>query len=194
MLQEFLPFIVSGIATGAIYGLAGTGLVLTYKTSGIFNFGHGAIATVAAYVFYWLHVDNEVDWTIALAVSVLVIGPLVGLIMERFAARLAPQPTALKIVGTVGVVLIVQALATIKYGSTTIRVDQFLPRGTDTFRLFDVVVTYDKVIVTVVTLLAVAALYALFRYTRMGVSMRAVVDDPDLLAMQARGPPRVRRG
>jgi ABC-type branched-subunit amino acid transport system ATPase component/branched-subunit amino acid ABC-type transport system permease component len=193
MLQEFLPFIVSGIATGAIYGLAGTGLVLTYKTSGIFNFGHGAIATVAAYVFYWMHVDHSIDWTIAMAVSVLVVGPLIGVVMERFAARLGPQPTALKIVGTVGVVLIVQALATIKYGSTTIRMDQFLPRGTETFRLFDVVVTYDKVMVAAVTLLAVAALYGLFRFTRMGVSMRAVVDDPDLLAMQATDPQRVRR-
>jgi ABC-type branched-subunit amino acid transport system ATPase component/branched-subunit amino acid ABC-type transport system permease component len=193
MLQEFLPFVVSGIATGAIYGLAGTGLVLTYKTSGIFNFAHGAIATVAAYVFYWMHVDQEIHWTIAMAVSVLVVGPLVGVVMERFAVRLAPQPTALKIVGTVGIVLIVQALATVKYGATTIRVDQFLPRGTETFRVFDVVVTYDKVIVTVVALLAVAALYALFRLTRMGVSMRAVVDDPDLLAMQATDPQRVRR-
>jgi len=38
-VQEFLPFIVIGLATGAVYGLAGIGLVLTYKTSGIFNFG-----------------------------------------------------------------------------------------------------------------------------------------------------------
>ena len=37
-MSDFLPFIVIGISVGAIYGLAGTGLVLTYKTSGIFNF------------------------------------------------------------------------------------------------------------------------------------------------------------
>ena len=192
-MTDFLPFIVSGIATGAIYGLAGTGLVLTYKTSGIFNFAHGAIATVGAYVFYWLHVDQEVDWTIAAAVSVLVVGPLIGLLMARIAARLTPQRTALKIVGTVGLVLVVQALATIKYGSATIRVDQFLPGGTDSFRLFGVVVTYDKVIVAAVALVAVAALYTLFRFTRIGIAMRAVVDDPDLLAMQATDPQRVRK-
>jgi branched-subunit amino acid ABC-type transport system permease component len=50
-VQDLLPFIVSGLATGAIFGLFATGLVLSYKTSGIFNFGHGAIATVAAYAF-----------------------------------------------------------------------------------------------------------------------------------------------
>jgi branched-subunit amino acid ABC-type transport system permease component len=57
-VHDLLPFIVSGIATGAIYGLAGTGLVLTYKTSGIFNFGHSAIATAGAYLFYWLHEEH----------------------------------------------------------------------------------------------------------------------------------------
>ena len=61
-----MPFIVAGIAIGAIYGLAATGLVLTYKTSGIFNFGHGALATAAAYVFYWMHVDHGWDWKISL--------------------------------------------------------------------------------------------------------------------------------
>ena len=42
-MQQFLPFIIAGIAAGSIYGLAATGLVLTYKTSGIFNFGQGAL-------------------------------------------------------------------------------------------------------------------------------------------------------
>ena len=39
-MDGILPFIIGGVATGAIYGLAGTGLVLTYKTSGVFNFGY----------------------------------------------------------------------------------------------------------------------------------------------------------
>ena len=43
-MQDFLPFIVIGLATGAVYGLAGVGLVLAYKTSGIFNLAYGAIA------------------------------------------------------------------------------------------------------------------------------------------------------
>jgi ABC-type branched-subunit amino acid transport system ATPase component/branched-subunit amino acid ABC-type transport system permease component len=194
-MRDFLPFIVTGIATGAIgAGMVGVGLVLTYKTSGILNFAHGALATMAAYLFYWLHVDHSMGWLPAAAIAVVVAGPLLGFVMERVASQLAPQTTALKIVGTIGIVLLVQGLATIKYGATTIRVDQFLPSGTETFRLFDVVITYDKVIVTIVAVVAVVLLYALFRYTRAGVSMRAVVDDPDLVAMQGTNPQRVRRG
>ena len=41
-MQDFLPFIVIGLTAGSVYGLAGTGLVLTYKTSGVFNFAYGA--------------------------------------------------------------------------------------------------------------------------------------------------------
>src|SRR5438105_9018455 len=97
-MSDFYPFIIAGLVSGAVYGLAATGLVLTYKTSGIFNFAHGALATVAAYVFYWLHVRHHVDWKPAAFVSVLVVGPLLGLVMERFATQLGRRRTAFKIV------------------------------------------------------------------------------------------------
>jgi ABC-type branched-subunit amino acid transport system ATPase component/branched-subunit amino acid ABC-type transport system permease component len=192
-VQDLLPFIVSGLATGAIFGLFATGLVLSYKTSGIFNFGHGAIATVAAYAFYYLYVDLEMNWVAALLISVVVLGPLMGIAMERFAARLTRQTTAMKIVGTIGIVLLVQALATIRYGASTLRVPPYLPHAKETFELFGVFISYDKVIVAAVSLISVIALYVLFRYTRLGVAMRAVVDDPDLVTMQGTNPVRVRR-
>lgn len=192
-MSTILPFIVAGIASGAIYGLAATGLVLTYKTSGIFNFGHGALATAAAYIFYWMHVDHGWDWKLSMFVAVLVVGPLMGLVMELIARRLTHQRTAWKVVGTVGIILIVQGLGTIKYGVDARRVEQYLPKGSDTFRIFDVNIRWSQVIVTVVALLAVAALYALFRFTRLGIAMRAVVDDPDLLDLQGTSPVRVRR-
>ena len=193
-MQQLLPFIVAGIAAGSIYGLAATGLVLTYKTSGIFNFGQGALATAAAYIFYAMHYANNINWVVSLIVSVGVAGPLMGLGMERISRRLSAQSVAWKIVATTGLILIVQGLGTIKYGSDTIDVPQFLPKGNDFFRFGGVNISYAELTVTVVGLAAVAGLYALFRWTRTGTAMRAVVDDPDLLAMQATSPVRVRRG
>jgi ABC-type branched-subunit amino acid transport system ATPase component/branched-subunit amino acid ABC-type transport system permease component len=189
-----MPFIVAGIATGSIYGMAATGLVLTYKTSGIFNFGQGALATTAAYVFYAMHYANHVNWVVAFLVSVLVVGPLLGIGMERLGRRLSLQAVEWKIVATVGLILIVQGLGTVKYGSDTINVPQFLPQGSKHFRVGGVNVSYSQLIVTVVGVVAVGILYAIFRWTRNGIAMRAVVDDPDLLAMQATSPVRVRRG
>jgi ABC-type branched-subunit amino acid transport system ATPase component/branched-subunit amino acid ABC-type transport system permease component len=193
-VQQLLPFIVAGIATGAIYGLAATGLVLTYKTSGIFNFGQGALATAAAYIFYAMHYVNNINWVASLLVSVVVAGPLMGLGMERISRRLSQQAVAWQIVATIGLILVVQGLGTVKYGSDTIDVQQFLPFGNDFFRVGGVNVSYAQLTVTVVGLAAVAGLFALFRWSRTGIAMRAVVDDPDLLAMQATSPVRVRRG
>ena len=64
-MSDFWPFVIAGLTTGSLYGLAAMGLVLTYKTSGIFNFAHGAIAAGAAYVFYELNTRNDVSWPIA---------------------------------------------------------------------------------------------------------------------------------
>ena len=144
--------------------------MLTYKTSGIFNFGHGALATAAAYVFYWLYVDHQVDWRLAAFLSVFVLGPAMGLVMELIARRLAPQRTAWKIVGTVGLILVVQGLGTIKYGTDPISVPQYLPKGTETFRVFDVNIGYDQLIITIISVVAVAGLYTLFRFTRLGIA------------------------
>ncbi len=192
-MNSYLPFVVSGIATGSIYGLAATGLVLTYKTSGIFNFGHGAIATAAAYFFYYLHIEHGWDWVPALVVAVAVAGPVLGFVMEPIARRLSQQRTAAKIVGTVGLILLVQGLGTIKYGPDTIRVSQFLPKGLEHFRLLGVNISYAQLTVTLVGLVAAILLYVLFRFAKTGLAMRAVVDDPDLVAMQARSPRRIRR-
>jgi ABC-type branched-subunit amino acid transport system ATPase component/branched-subunit amino acid ABC-type transport system permease component len=193
-LSSILPFIVAGIAFGSIYGLAATGLVLTYKTSGIFNFGHGALATTAAYVFYWMHYDHGWDWKLSAVVAVLVVGPLMGLLMERIARVLSQQRTAWKVVGTVGLILLVQGLGTIKYGADTRPAQpNYLPKGTEFFRFAGVNITYAQVTVSVIALVVVIALYALFRFTRLGLAMRAVVDDPDLLDLQGTSPAKVRR-
>ena len=192
-MHALLPFVVAGIASGSIYGLAACGLVLTYKTSGIFNFGHGALATAAAYIFYGLRYANHVNWIPALLVSVAVAGPLMGLGMEKISRRLSQQAVAWKIVATVGLILIVQGLGTAKYGSDTIDVPQFLPSGAHFFRVGGVNISYSQLTVTLLALAAVPSLYALFRWSRTGIAMRAVVDDADLLAMQATSPVRVRR-
>ena len=114
-MSLFLTFVITGLVTGSVYGLTGTGLVLTYKTSGIFNFGHGAVLTAGAYVFYWLHITQHWDWKLAAALTVLVFGPVMGVAMEQLARRLAPQRTSMKIVGTVGLIVLMAGLGSLWY-------------------------------------------------------------------------------
>ena len=84
-MDTFLPFVVIGIATGAVYGLAGMGLVLTYKTSGIFNFAYGSLAALTVFVFYCLHVQHGMAWPLAAALCLFVLAPIEGLALEYLA-------------------------------------------------------------------------------------------------------------
>jgi ABC-type branched-subunit amino acid transport system ATPase component/branched-subunit amino acid ABC-type transport system permease component len=186
-----LPFIIIGIVSGSVYGLAGVGLVLTYKTSGIFNFAQGALATVAAYAFYYLNVDLGLAWPIAALISVLILGAVLGLGFELMARRVARGPLAWRIVATIGIVLVVEAVFTIVHGSSTLTTPHFLSQKT--VQIFGAYVTYEQIIVTVISLGAAIALYVFFRTARLGKAMRAVVDDPDLLGLAGTSPERVRR-
>ncbi len=197
-MRDLLPFIVTGLVTGTIYGLAGSGLVLTFKTSGIFNFGHGAILTAATIVFYWMRITLGWDWKIAVVVAVFVVGPLLGVLMELVARNLSRQRTTMKIVGTVALMVMVPAICLLFYPKSNngLKVARFLPLGNRKhykWRVFDVNVFGDQLVTAVVALVAVAALYVLFGSTRLGASMRAAVDDPDLLDLQGTSPVRVRR-
>jgi ABC-type branched-subunit amino acid transport system ATPase component/branched-subunit amino acid ABC-type transport system permease component len=181
-VTELIPFIVAGVAIGSIYGMTACGLVLTYKTSGIFNFGYGAIATAAAYVFYWLHITHGLPWGLALAIAVFALGPVMGLVLTPMARRLATQPASSKIVATIGLILIVQGVGTVMYGSDTILVPPYLPSATSSFEVGGVRVQYAQLTVFAVGVLGIIALFALFRWSRTGLRMRAVVDNPELLA------------
>jgi ABC-type branched-subunit amino acid transport system ATPase component/branched-subunit amino acid ABC-type transport system permease component len=168
------------------------GLVLTYKTSGVFNFAHGALATVSAYLFYTLHVEHGMPWPIAAVVCVFVAGPVLGLVLEQITRRLSNVSLAIRVVSTVGVLLAIQAIVVIIYGTTETRtVPQYFP-ATE-FHIGGAVVTLGQIIIFAVGAAATLALYVFFRVARTGVAMRAVVDDSALLDISGTSPTAVRR-
>ena len=82
-MRAWLPFIVAGITNGSIYGMAAVGLVLTYKTSGIFNFAHGSQAALGAYLMYEFRERVGMPWPLAMVLALLLAGVVAGLILER---------------------------------------------------------------------------------------------------------------
>lgn len=190
-MSSFYPFIVAGIVSGSLYGLAATGLVLTYKTSGIFNFAHGAVAAVCAYCFHELRTVRGLPWPVALGLSVLVFAPLVGLLIELLARRLSELDTTARIVATVGLLLACQGLTQRLFGATPILALPFI--STDTFRVGGVNVGYDQLTTVLLAVGCVGALLVFFRRTRLGLEMRAVVDNTELLGLTGTSPVAVRR-
>jgi ABC-type branched-subunit amino acid transport system ATPase component/branched-subunit amino acid ABC-type transport system permease component len=190
-MHQFLPFIVIGLTTGSVYGLAATGLVLSYKTSGIFNFAFGALAALSVFVFYWLHVQHHLAWPLAAAVCVLGMGPVMGVLMELLARRLQRFDHTLQIAAMIGLVLWIVGLGTIWYGNNSNSFPPFLP--VSTIRILGVNVEWQQIIVVILGLAGVAGLYAFLQYARKGRAMRAVVDDPELMAMIGDNPVVIRR-
>jgi ABC-type branched-subunit amino acid transport system ATPase component/branched-subunit amino acid ABC-type transport system permease component len=190
-MNEFLPFIIAGLATGAVYGLAGMGVVLTFKTSGILNFGYGSIAAADSFVFYALYVNLHWAWPFAAAVALLVVAPILGLLMELLARSLSDSSETIKVVATVGIILIVEAIALLWNGTSAPTFPHFLSQST--VRILGTNVTWEQVILFVFSLVAGAALYLFFRYVRLGVLMRGVVDNHELVSMSGDDPVRVRR-
>jgi ABC-type branched-subunit amino acid transport system ATPase component/branched-subunit amino acid ABC-type transport system permease component len=189
---EFVPYIISGLVTGSVYGLAGTGLVLTYKTSAVFNFAHGALATLSAFIFYTLFVTHGVPWPVAVLLCLAVVAPAIGVLLERVARRLTGTSLAVRVACTVGILLVIQAGIVLTYGTTNDKTfPHFLPQNG--FHIGSTPVTAEDLIVVFVAVAATAFLYAFFRISRLGVAMRAVVDNPDLLDLAGTPPRAVRR-
>ena len=189
-MKTFLPFIVVGLATGSIYALAAMGLVVTYTTSGVFNFAHGAIAMAGAYVFYSLRVDLGFPTWAAVAVAIFVAGPLIGIVVDRILfRRLAGSPTATYIVVSLGFLVLLQGLAIVMYGPATRSVTPIF--STHTFRLPGVNVGWDQLALVVIAAIAALGLVAFFRLTHTGLSTRAVVDDRDLTGLMGTDASRI---
>src|SRR6266536_2074591 len=191
-VQELLIFVIAGLSAGAVYALAGVGLVLTYRTSGVFNFAHGALATVAAYCFFTLLVTHGRPWAWAASVSIVVVGTVMGLLLEPFARIIRLAGLAMQVAGTVGLLLAIQAIVALIYPDENLRqVPQFLPSGG--FELAGTPVQWSDVITVAFALLVTVVLTLALRYTRAGLTTRALVDDDQLLSLNAISPPTVRR-
>jgi len=192
LMGAYIPFIVTGLIVGSIYGLSAMGLVLTYKTSGLFNVGHGAVCAAAAFVFYELRQEHGVPWPIAAFITVAIFGAATGLVLERLAGALSGVTTTYKIVATVGLLVAVRSLVILIWGSEQLTFDPFLPRG-QAFKVSNVSVSWDNVIDMGLGIAAAVGLALLFRRSRLGVAMRGVVDNPALLDMAGTAPAKVRR-
>jgi ABC-type branched-subunit amino acid transport system ATPase component/ABC-type branched-subunit amino acid transport system permease subunit len=133
-----------------------------------------------------------VNWALAAVIALLITGLVLGLFFERFSRALAGTSLVIQVVSTVGVFLVVQSAVLLIYGSTTVRsIPPFLPSGVH--RIFGTYVTDADIVTFAFAVVATAVLSATLRFTRLGVSMRAVVDNSELLGVAGTSPARVRR-
>jgi ABC-type branched-subunit amino acid transport system ATPase component/branched-subunit amino acid ABC-type transport system permease component len=190
-MAQILIFVVVGLAAGSVYALAGVGVVVTYRTTGVLNIGTGAIATVAAYLFYTLSVSHGVAWPIAAVLVILVLGTALGLILEPFGRRVRAAPLTFQVAGTVGILLVIEAAITLVYGLTQVRIVPNFVQGSTT--IAGALVDWSNIVTFIVVVVLTFLIWLWLRVTRAGIATRGVVENDQLVAISGTNPNRVRR-
>jgi branched-chain amino acid transport system permease protein len=188
-VQEFLSLLVLGVVAGAIYFVAASGLVVTYSTSGVFNFAHGAIGMVAAFSYWALHVSLGWPAVPSLLVIVLIGGPALGALLERsLMRRLQGAPTLSTIGVTIGLLLALVGAASFLWNQNITRVVPGFFSQSSSVGVFSVQISYDQLTVLAVAIAVAVSIWLLLHRTRIGIAMRAVVDDPELVGLSGISP------
>ena len=195
--------LVSGLFAGAVFALYGLGITMVFKATRVPNFAHGAVGTVGAFTFFKLwdgsqpalqikHLHLQVPWTslewnpvpprLPLVFALLVaigVSVLLGLAIEKFFMRhLVGAPTISMIVATVGIFTMITGLAIDLFNKQTETVPPLVPE-----RVYDVGgIRFfgDDVVVGVLALVLAVVLAAFFRYTNLGIAIRATADSREV--------------
>jgi branched-chain amino acid transport system permease protein len=178
------PYIISGLTVGSIYAISALGLVLTYTSSRVFNFAHGAIAYGLAVFYYYLTRQN--GWSIEAAApfTILVVAPLVGLALYfALFRRLTHATPTVRLVSTVGLWVAIPALVRILFPAA--RDEIFNPEGLvsspadeNFLKVFGHFVNENQFVVIVSAVAIAVAATLILRFTPVGLATRMTVDHP----------------
>lgn len=171
----FLQLVVTGLSLGMIYALVAIGFVIIVKCSNAFNIAQGHFVLIGGYLGYtFLVVFHLPLW----AALILAIGAaaLMGLAIERLAVRpLIGQSELAVIMMTIALATVLEGLATLIWGGEYKTYHGVLP--TLTLKLGQISVPPESLIGLMVSVVAVAVLMFVFRYTKIGLAMRATAED-----------------
>ena len=189
-MTEHLAFFTLGLGNGAVYAALGLALVMTFKSSGVVNFATGAVALYTAYTYAFLRkgellnpipgfdttvdLGGELDVLPAMAISV-VVAALLGVLLYLIVFRpMRTAPALAKAVASIGLMLVIQALISLRVGNDAPVVAPIF--GRDSVEFGDSVIPMDRIWLAVVVVgLAVCAGLAL-KYTRFGLATEAAAE------------------
>lgn len=197
-MADLVAFTVLGLALGGAYAIAASGMVLTYTTTGVFNFAHGAVAMLSAFVYWQLRWDDgwggRLPAPLALVIVVAVLAPAAGIAIDRLVMRnLRRAPETARIAVPIGLLLALTGLANWVWSNPEPRDPQPFFGSTAAVQIGKVGVEVHRLIILAAAVAVAVALRFLLSGTRLGVRMRAVVDNPELVQLNGSNPDMVSR-
>jgi branched-chain amino acid transport system permease protein len=177
-----VAYVIAGLTLGVIYALASATIIVTYSASGVLNFAYGAQAYFVARMFYYLNTQKGWSTTEAGLVCILAVSPLIGIVLRIVLFRfLQFSSTLQKIVATIGLAVALPPAAAVLFGNVaTFSAPGLAPLPVRVFHLFGTAITLDQVIALGAVFLILVVGFLVFRYTEVGLAVRATVDSPAL--------------
>ena len=171
----FLQLVVSGVSLGMVYALVALGFVIILKCSRAFNIAQGHFVMIGGYLGYTFLVTFNLPIWASLLLAILV-AIVMGLLIERLTLRpLVGQPELAVIMMTIALASVLEGLAVLIWGGQYKTYHKVLP--TITLKLGEISIPPESLIGLTVSIVAVAALLLFFRYTKIGLAMRATAED-----------------
>src|SRR6185312_4817058 len=180
-MPDLKPYIVLGLAVGGVFSLSGVGIVVLYRATAVLNLAYGAIGAAGALLAYSLTTGVGLSTWLSVAIVVVFCGMLSLLYGTFFGAAFALREPLVKMIGTLGVLLILLGAMSMIWTSQAYSLT--LPTTNWSFQVSGVNVTGTQLIGLVLGVAVTAATAALLRYTKLGAGMRALADDRQAAAI-----------
>jgi branched-chain amino acid transport system permease protein len=180
--------ILNGLMAASIYILVALGLTLVLSMTGIVQMAHGEIYMLGAYGTYYLCVVLGLHYLLALAITTLLVG-LAGIPLEKIFFRpFRGQDFMSSVIIAIGIMIMLQTTAIVSFGSS-VKVVTTPFRGVIT--IAGAIVSWERVLVIVISAIFVGGLFLLLHRTKMGVAMLALSQDIRGAALQGISADRV---
>lgn len=190
--MEALQFLLLGLGAGAVYAALALGVVLTYRGAGIINFAYGAMAMYPAYAFSVMRSDGDLVLPVIGLPDRISFGDTLGLfpalaVALGIAAFLGAAahylvfhpmrhaPVLAKVVASIGIMVVLQAIVVIKFGTGNISVSTVLPA--EPVRMLGITMPRDRLYLAALVVVFAVVLWFIYRFTRFGLATRAAAEN-----------------
>src|SRR3984885_9858107 len=180
--QDFQPFLITGLALGAVYALSGVGMVVLYRATGVLYLAFGAVGAFGALIAWQL---TQSHWNIWLAYLVaVVLSALITLAYGMvFGSALAAREPLVKTTATLGLTLILLGVMDLLWTSNGGASRSItLPTDNHRFMIGQVQVSTTDVIGLAVGIVITIITTAFLRFSKLGTAMRAMANDREITA------------
>ncbi|MBC2705579.1 branched-chain amino acid ABC transporter permease [Desulfobacula sp.] len=169
---DLIQMIVNGIAVGSSYALMGLAMVIIYKTSEVPNFAQGEMALISSFFAMMLLTSFNISVYPAFFLT-FVFAVLLGVFLEFAILRRAKEPNVLgMIVITIGIEMVLLGFVSWKFGAEQ-KTMPFPIGPYDSFIIGDIFISKLEVLTLVAALLLMSVLYLFFKYSKLGLAMKA---------------------